>query len=296
MMRCLKSRFAGLAILGACLTHLNPVAAQSAPGFSMTMKTTFETDTGGVKQMEMKTEATKGHLRLTMSGSLVAAAADTYIIYDLTGSTMSMVMPSLSMATLMDTAAIHGAASQAMKTETKGVPKLEVEDKGAGEPILGLQTHRYHVKSETTIIYSTASGSCEKTRAEDVELWNTTTFELPAVYIDALRTVAGTAGSADSKLEKMIRATTVGFTVKSISTIATHAGAGPVSLLKSSEEMTAFVKGNIDDSRFAVPDGYRTMDSRQLMANMDPEKRAEVMAAGVERQLEMMCGAVAKKS
>jgi hypothetical protein len=296
----LKSRFAGLAVLGACLMHANPVAAQSAPGFSMTTKMSVEMDTGGLKHMEIKTEATKTHVRLSIDGTFAPTTAGMYVVFDLAGSTMTTVMPYLKTASTTDSAARHSALSQALKGKLKGEPKLEVEDKGAGEPVLGLQTHRYHVKSETTTIYTMRSGSCEKTEVEDSELWNATTLELPPAYTDALLSVAGLVGDAGTRLNEMKRARMKGVTVKSVSTLAIHVDAGPAATSNSSSELTAFSKGDIENSRFAVPDGYRNTNSSQIMnnpimANIDSATWAGAMATATENALKRMCEPLGKK-
>ena len=147
--------------LCASLTASRSALAQSSPGYSMTRMMTFEMDTGGKKQMEMKIETTGTHVRISMDGPAFAASGGgVYQVYDTAAKTAMMIMPRMKSATLTDMSNVAQNARLAVKTELGGEPSFLIEDRGAGEPILGWATHRYHVKSETTTIWSPTSAAC----------------------------------------------------------------------------------------------------------------------------------------
>ena len=263
----------------------------------MTTTTTIETDTGGKKQMVMKIEATKTHLRFTMDGSIFGdkMPGGMFQIYDIAAKTLTMIMPGMKMATVTDMSDTARNAQLTPKIERRGDPVLIVEDRGVGEPILGLATHRYHVKSEKTSTYSLGAASCQKTEVDESDVWTTTEFEPPADYSHALSSILGTSAKLDTKSDALRREKMKGFIVMEVGTTTTRTGAGVPATMKGTEELTAFSKTDIESSRFAVPADYNLMDFRKMMSGMDPSIMAQAMSTAGATVMTRLCGEGTKK-
>ena len=263
----------------------------------MTTTTTFETDTGGKKQMVTKIEATKTHLRFSMNGSIFGdkMPGGMYQIYNIAAKTMTMINPGMNMATVTDMSDTARNAQVAPKIEQIANPLLVVEDRGAGEPVLGLATHRYHVKSEKTSTYTFGAVSCQKTEVEESDVWTTTEFEPPADFSHALSSFGGTISQWNPKADAVRREKMKGFVVKDIGTITTRSIAGVSDVMRGNTELIAFSKAPIDDSRFAVSPDYSVMDFRKMMAGMDPSIMAQVLSTAGKMAIKNACGEGAKK-
>lgn len=264
----------------------------------MTTTTTIETDTGGKVQMVMKIEATKTHTRLSMDGSIIGnkMPGGMYSIYDIAAKTVTMIMPGMKMATVTDMSDTTRNAQVAPNIEQIGDPLLVVEDRGAGEPVLGLTTHRYHVKSEKTSTYTFGAVSCQKTEVEEGDVWTTPEFEPPAEFSHALSSFGGIVSKLYTKADALRRGKMKGFVVKQLGTTFNRTSAGVSELMRGNTELTAFSKAAIDDARFAVPPDYRVMDFSKMAAGIDPSIMAQAMSTAGETAIKKACGEGAKKS
>ena len=277
--------------LCASLAASGPALAQSSPGYSMTRMMTFEMDTGGKKQMEMKIETTGTHVRISMDGPAFAASGGgVYQIHDIVAKTALMILPGMKSATLIDMSDAAQNARATIKAELKGEPSFLIEDRGAGEPVLGWATHRYHIKSETTTIYSLGSVSCQAKEVRESDAWTTTEFEPPAGYYEMLSSVGGTAGASNTEYEVLKRKKMNGFVVKEIGTTTSLSGAAVPAEIKGTMELTAFSKAGIESSRFAVPSDYSFRDLRIVMAGIDPSIVAQAQSAAGENAIKKRCG------
>jgi hypothetical protein len=257
----------------------------------MTSKITFEMDTGGKKQVEMKIESTGTLMRLSMDGPAFAASVgDFYQVHDFAAKTMTLILPRMKSATLIDLSDAAQNARLTMKTELSGEPLFFIEDRGAGEPVLGWATHRYHLRSETTTIYSWGSVSCQTNEVRESDAWTTTEFEPPAGYYQSLASIGGTLGSSNNVYAVLKRKKMKGFVVKEIETSTTRSGAAVPAEIKATIELTAFSRADLASSRFAVPSDYDLLDLRKVMAEMDPSMMAQAQSTVGENAIKKKCG------
>jgi hypothetical protein len=239
--------------------------------------------------IEMKSEVTKERVRMSLDvAGAPAASTGLYMILDGSAGTMTVVMPGMNMATVSDLTSL--GANPMVRTEMKGEPTLQVEDRGPGERMLGMSTRRYHVRSEYTMVMIMGSDSCSRTDTDDLDVWTTTEIELTPTLASAMSMLrdrvagGGLARLATAKQEKM-----KGVQLAVVGTQTLRSGSGWSMVARSKAEVTSVVRADIDNSRFTVPAGYNTMDVREMMAGMDPATMAAAMSAAGPGALKSFC-------
>lgn len=274
-----RSRLVVLTVL--CVAPLAPAAAQSDPGWTITTKMSLTSDSAGPTPTEMKIEVTKDHMRVSITGTAFRGpAAGMYMIFDGTHGTATSVLPSTQVAVIADMATLTNGANRFVKLDIKGEPTVQVHDLGAGQPMLGMPTHRYHVTTQYTTVLTMGAESCEKTYISDGDSWTTTTIDVATSLADAVSSMMGMGANAGlAKLHALRQSTPKGFALKWVGTSTTRSGNGKTVVSRGTTEVTEVAKSEIPSSRFTVPSDYRTTDVRNVAGRMDSSLMAKAMSS-----------------
>jgi len=258
---------AAVLLLSAAPSAADPALAD---GYKFTWKVTSESDAreqSGV-QPSMAVQLAGGKLRMdfTESTSNQAMKKGSYMIMDAESNKLIMVSPEEKKAMVMDPAAMGNVAgaigsSGLIKMEIDNV-KVEVEDLGAGERILGKAIHRYRVTRAYDMSIKVMMMKRKSHRESVQELWLTTDFGTDRAFEAFGRQFASkvSAGGAMQKLVDAEQKVPHGFPMKTVMKSVDTDDKGKTSTTTSTMEVTELVKANIEPKVFEVPEGYDVMD------------------------------------
>lgn len=257
-----------LLLSAATPDRANPVNVE---GYKFTWRTTVESD---VKQ---KGEAIQPPMAVQLAGSkmrldpLEPSANPMwknggYIIMDAEANKLIMVSPKEKKAMSMDPAAMGsmlGAMGQSglVKMEVNNV-KLEVEDLGGGERMLGKATHRYRVTRSHDLAVRVMGMNRESHHESVTEVWLTGDFAGERAFEAFGRQFANRAssGGAMAKLMDAEKKVPQGFPMKTVMQSKETDAKGKVTTTTTTMEVMELVRAIIDASVFDVPPGYDIVD------------------------------------
>jgi hypothetical protein len=270
-----RRSFAALLIVTLPIT----LAAQNTRGSAYTA--TITTDSGGRKTtMSIQTEVLDARSRISIKTDAVPGVpVDMYMIVDSAAGTMTNVMPAQSMAMITDMSLVKNPAAAPYTMDLAGEPKVTVVDLGPGEPILGHATRHYKQTTSYVMNITIGGETCTKPTEEVSEVWATPDNVMP---VDILNSSRGLSGGAISpllrKLDSLKKTKIKGGTLRMLSTMTSTSATGEPTTAHVDFRVTEIKLGSIDPMDFEVPDGFRTMDARAMMAGVNPEMLKQAMA------------------
>ncbi len=266
------SLLASTLLLSAASSAANPVFVD---GYKFTWRSTGESDAKqptGV-QPSMAVQLAGGKLRMDFLEPSANPMMKNggYMIMDAENNKLIMVSPEEKKAIVMDPSAMGSmvgtmGGSGLVKMDVDNI-KVEVEDLGSGEKMLGKSTHRYRVTRSYDMVVKVLMMK-RKSRHESVqELWLTNDFGTERAFEAFGRQFANRVASGGS-MQKLMEAETKvprGFPMKTVMKSTDTDDKGKASTTSSTMEVTELAKANIDASVFEVPSGYETVDMGAAM-------------------------------
>lgn len=281
-----------VASLVLALAAAGPALAQTSPGWMYTMNMTV--DSGGAKRssVAMKYQVTDRKLRLEfvqVSGLAGAADAEGMAqILDDRDSSMTMLMTQQHMAMVMH----FGGMMTSMLGGREGLtPKIEqhvtsrhTEDLGAGERILGHDTHRYRVTQTGTVDVTTGGRTCTRAIDSVDELWMAPDVDLlPAMQTMMKHYDSALGGSVGPRDARGAGADLKGTALRTISKSTGVDAMGRRVPVTTTMEYVEMSQAPIAASVFAVPADFQTMDMRKMMADIPAGVMDSAMAEGATK-------------
>ncbi|HXT16872.1 MAG TPA: hypothetical protein VN706_14630 [Gemmatimonadaceae bacterium] len=292
-----------LTIAAFALAIVAATARGQAPivGWTVTRNTT--TDSGkGPSSMAMRQQITPRYLRTEfaqISGARdqSADAEGMYMIFDSVDSTVTMVMPNQHMATIIGL----GMVGSTMKNATADIKKLTtsgnhmstgpVENLGAGERILGHATRHYRNTFDWTMQVGEGEQGCTRHTTGVEETWIAPDVDLESAADNAMaKTMGKMFGDMDDMPDdtRVTAATPKGSHLRTIKhSQSTDADGRPISVT-TTDEIVELSHGPLADSLFHAPAGFRVMDMRSMMKDLNPDMLASM--APTARLQDALCG------
>ena len=265
------------------------VVAQAATAWSYTMN--IKTDSGNGRppsSIAIRQVVTDRFLRMETvqvsgMGSALDGAEGTYTLMDSGDSTMTLIMPSQKMASVMAMPPTLGAAVT-MQMNRHNDKKSTIEDLGPGEHLLGHATERYHVTTAGSVEITSAGQTCTRSISGTSDLWIAPDVDFHATVtamrqhlapgaVEGLLSETGEPGITMPK----------GAALRSINRTTQTDATGTTHTLTMTMDIVELTHGPVSDALFAIPDGYKTMDMRKLMAKLPAGLMDSLTAAAAEK-------------
>lgn len=254
-------------LLSAAPSVANPPVVD---GYKFAWKVTSESDareqSGVPPSMAVQLAGGKLRMDFTEATSNQTMKKGSYMIMDAENNKLIMVSPEEKKAMVMDPAAMGNVAgaiggSGLVKMEIDNV-KVEVEDLGAGERILGKAIHRYRVTRAYDVSIKVVMMKRKSHRESVQELWLTTDVGTDRAFEAFGRQFASkvSAGGSMQKLMDAEQTVPRGFPMKTVMKSVDTDDKGKATTTTTTMEVTELAKANIDPKVFEVPEGYEVMD------------------------------------
>lgn len=269
-------------------------SAQTTLGWNFTMKMDTDSGEGSAYHHSTATKYQSVPHRFRMEfiqlTGASGAAEGTYQVFNDADSSFTIVMPTSRTATVTSLPASVAMAGGQVPHATTHITRNDVTDLGAGEPILGYATRRFHVSLGGVMEWKVMDQSCSKPLAEEMDAWIASDVDLGAI-IGTLTSMGGIGRLNDPSLDR-----TSGPKLPkggALRTIMKHAitdRTGATRILTTTLEVVELTQRPIPDAAFAVPADYKTIDMRQIMADLPAGMMDSVMRANAGRLLTTLCG------
>lgn len=270
----MRSRCAVVAALSLLPASL-AVAQSKVPGWTYALNITVDSGFGAAKRgaMAMRYQTTASALRMEILQVAGAANAATmganiegsYTLINDADSTYIMVLPSLHAANIMVNPVRMMAKQDLPKVEANRA-SLQVEDLGAGEPILGHATHRFRIKTVGSMTVTVNGKRCTRPMDGETEVWVAPDVDITS----AMRSMvshygfdvpdSGAYTSSGMPMKGVPLRTKVRSVVKDAS--------GGSRTIETTVEYVELSNAPLDSALFTVPADYRVMDMRKQMAGL----------------------------
>jgi hypothetical protein len=269
------------------------VAAQAAPtGWMWAMNITVDSGRGSPQETSIRFQIADRHQRIDILKTPAApeVASGMYMLMDATDSTMTTVMPAMNTAMVMNPRGMFATGLPTPRWTVKALKKSEVADLGAGERLLGHDTHRFRVTQLATMTLSMLGQTCDKEMNVVSELWTATDIDGDAFEKSMASMTEGLVGSpAVNELKSMTRNYPKGFALRVIAKQVEPAEDGKPGTIATTMETTEIAHAPIDEAAFKVPDGYHTMDMRGMAK--EPGTMEAAMQTMNNTMMKRLCGA-----
>jgi hypothetical protein len=283
-----------LATLPSALASQGAQDTQNAQGLAYSMAVAI--DSGSHKtSMAIAVEVLGSKLRMSTKADIAGAPFDMYMIVDSAAGTFTTVFPAQSMVNVASSSLLSDPAAVGYSMELAGVPKFDVVDLGAGEPILGHTTRHYRLTASYVTRTTIGTDVCSNPTSGVTDFWTTSEIDAPNMLASMRRFFPGVArdpivGSLDS----IWKVTMKGVVLRQVATGSIVLAGEDTIHVRSSWELTDLKPGSVDPKDFEIPQDYRVMDMREMMPGVDPEilKQAKdaAQASLRERYKKQFCG------
>src|ERR1019366_8161357 len=133
-------------------------------------------------------------LRMSMKADVAGAPLDMYMIIDSAAGTSTTVMPAQSIVNVASSSLLNDPAAAGYSMELAGVPKFDVVDLGAGEPILGHATRHYRLTASYVTRTTIGADVCSNPTSGVTDFWTTSEIDAPNMLASMHRFFPGIAG------------------------------------------------------------------------------------------------------
>ncbi|MEP7344605.1 MAG: DUF4412 domain-containing protein [Gemmatimonadaceae bacterium] len=254
-------------LLSAASSAANPVFVD---GYKFTWKSTVESDTrqpgGAAPSMAVQLAGGKLRLDFLESSENPMMKKGGYMIMDAENNKLIMVSPEEKKAMVMDPTAMGSmvgamGGSGLVKMDMDNV-KVDVEDLGDGERMLGKATHKYRVTRSYDMSVKVVMMKRNSHHQSVSETWLTNDFGTDRAFEAFGRQFANrvAAGGSMQKLMEAEKKVPRGFPMKTVMQSTDTDDKGKATTTSTTMEVTELTKANIDPSVFEVPSGYETVD------------------------------------
>ncbi len=278
-----------------CASHVSNAAAQArSPGWIYATTITYDSGDGTHHgSMAVRFQATDRVSRMQythMEGSMSANASSlegAYLLRNGADSTTSMVIPSQHLVTIM--AGPMLSLSAPLKPQfIHHVATENVEQLGPGDRILDHATQHYRVTKRGTMDVKLGDQSCTRPMDDVTEVWIAPDVDLTP----AMQSALGQTGMQIADLLQQDPPTKLpkGGVLRAVTKSSRPDARGGSRTITATVEITELSQASLDSSLFVLPDGYRTIDMRQALAQAPPAMREEA----TKFALGLMCGTVTK--
>ncbi len=295
------TRFSAAAASAACLAAFAvPLAAQSSRGMGYGSSITI--DSGGVKHtMTTRLETLGGKVLVGVkSDASGGPALEMVTIVDTVAGTITNVIPAQSMAMILPRS-MGKMNAPAYSMELGPNPTVELVDLGAGDAMLGHATRHARMTVAYTTKITVGGETCTRPTREVADIWTATDVQMPDL-MGALKSFMGSAAmpGAATVLDSLRNKTVKGTILRRSSSAAIAVGPGDTLRVGTSVEMTSLSPNAIDPRDFDVPSGYRVMDMRAMIGNMDPAAMQEALfqaqLGAADKLKGILCGSNSTRS
>jgi hypothetical protein len=293
-MRCWIESVATASLL-LVLVSPQRTAAQSVTAWSYTRKITMDSANGHTPvAFTTRIQVTDRFIRnqiLEFGGTNIAAdpLKGSYSLFDGTDSTMTSVLPSQHMATVATVGTSFGAV-RSRRVSYRPDFKRTLDDLGAGEPLIGHSTEHYRLTESGGMDVTMLGRTCTRRINTVADYWIARDVDIHSALEASLKVY----GLADALPRMVVPQTGAQFSMpkgtplRTISRTTSTDSTGAEHVVTSTMEYLEISHGAVDDSVFAVPAGYGTLD----LGNAAPRSATtdSVMAAAARKGLDTFCG------
>jgi hypothetical protein len=258
------------------IAFVAPLGAQSptSPSLTNAMKLTVDSGDGRTVEMTMRMRVRDGRVRMEVEGEITAMAPGMFQIIDTKQQTMTSVMPSQKMAMVIPLTSLAALNKVTAAATLVGTPVVQVEELGAGEPIIGHPTRRIRTTLDYTLSYPFPSGACPKRINSVTEEWIASDLKdiVPMMRNGASLVPEDAVSPAQTEIMKRIVGLQKGVALRAISreTLPT----GKVVTMKT--DVTEWSIAPIDSTAFQVPAGMSVMDMASMGGMPDAATMVEM--------------------
>jgi hypothetical protein len=272
------------------MTLVAATPARIADGWRFTWKFQVDETSGQnpYQQPSMSVQMIPGKLRMDFLGDSPQGKKGGYMLLDAEKGTMAMVSPQDKTVMLMEPGALGamaGAVGSVVKMDVSDV-KVDVEDQGAGEKILGRSTHKYRITRSYGMQVSVFGKKMKSTHHSVTEAWVSKEMLLDKsweLWTDNFaRGASRLGGNAFKQLVEAERTVPKAVPLRQQMTNTDTDDKGKVTTTRMSWEMTELKKDNLPASAFEIPGDYQVMDMKQTMA--ETEKALEQAKTDCEKE------------
>jgi hypothetical protein len=283
-------------------------SAASISGWTVTMNMT--TDSGDANRRTstaVRQQVTPRYLRtefVQVSGvSLPMNIEGMYMVFDVTDSTVTTVMPTQGMASVMSLSFLDFGKAARVSVREQHLTRSDLEDLGDGGRILGHPTRHYRLTTAGTVDLTIGGHICTTRLDGTSEMWIASDVDLGPASEAALARLgmspnvgtgmgfgSGTTASRNRGVAPapMPKGTALRTIMKQMSRDAN----GRDVTVTNTLEIVELAHSALDPSLFRAPSDIRTMDMRKMMAELPAGMLDSAMAAGASSGTDSVAKAI----
>jgi hypothetical protein len=291
LVRCLSS-FLLLAALPGALAAQGASGAPGSQGLAYSMAVAI--DSGSHKtSMAIRVQVLGSRFRMsTTMDTPSGARLNTYMLIDSAASTITTVMPEQATAMVSSSSMLNDLSAARYTWDFAGVPRIDIVDLGAGEPILGHATRHYRETEAYVTRITIGADVCTNPENGVTDFWVTGEIKAPDMAAAMRRFFPGTArGPLVQKLDSIRNAKIKGVILRQVATGSIAVAGGDAIRIRSSWELTELKPGSVDPKDFEIPQGYRVTNMREMDPGMLKRAQATTQANRNARMKKQFCGA-----
>jgi hypothetical protein len=232
-------------------------------------------DSGGSdhkRVSSMRLQAATDKLRIEIHSESFRPELGPFVeLFDLAAHTTTIVFPQRRAATVMGPFSA-GTIPLPFRVEIVGTPKVNVQNLGEGEAILGHRTQKNRVSTSFVLRVTIGGQTCSRTTNIAADEWTTTDVDIHPTLQEIsshLQEMLSMPGDAFEKIAALRANRARGLQLRSVSKQTRPPGPGgtPRSVT-TTMQVTELAHGSIERAAFAIPEGYMTTEARERLARL----------------------------